>query len=155
VRESYEAIKKSDPAQADQFLATSRKIEAETEAQLQAMRSVPATDTGGTAPMEDAIETFRAQLAHMSPDERARPAYYVHPDESADGPFASGLVPDGTPDAIQLVAVNPQLVDRSRPPEEIQLITVYTNFGGSWVSNQRLQEFLKTVDWSRVASFVR
>ena len=154
VRESYEAIKKTDPAQADQFLEMSRRIEAETGAQLQAMQSVH-TDPGGTKPMEDALDTFRAQLAQMSVGERAMPAYYIHPDESRDGPFASGLVPGGTPDAIQLVAVNPQLVDRRRPPEEIQLITVFTHFGGSWVSNQRVEEFLNTVRWSRVASFLR
>jgi hypothetical protein len=154
IRDSYEAMKKTDAAQAEQFLEMSERMDAATGEQLKAMRTT-SVDTGGLRPMEAAIETFKEEIARMSEEDRELPAYYVHPDESRDGPFGSGLVPEGTPDAIQLVAVNPELVDRSRPPEEIQLITVSPIFDGSRVSNARLDEFLRTVQWSRVASFVR
>lgn len=154
IRDSYEAIRRTDPAQAEQFLQMSQKIEAETGAQLQRMGAAPA-DPSGTKPLQTSLESLREQLEGLSAEERALPAFYIRPDESRDGAFASGLVSEGTPGSIQLVAVNPQLVDRRRPPQEIQLITVTPLLDGSRVSNQRVIEFIHSVDWSRVASFLR
>jgi hypothetical protein len=150
--ETYQALKKMDPVKAEEFRRMNEQMEAGIEAQLQAVR-MPADDLGMLRTFETTTARLRDELASMSPRERASQGLWMKPED--DDLLGSGLVPAGTPGAVELVALNPKLVDRTRPPEEIQLITVETNFDGSRVSNARLQEFLETVDWRRVASFLR
>ena len=151
VEESYLAIRKMDPAKAEEFRQLSDRMEAEAEARFKAEQ--PTDDFTPLPQLEASTASLREELARMSAAERASQAQWANP--ANEDLLGSGLVPPGRPDAPGLVALNPQLVDRSRPPEEIQVISVTSALGGSWVSNEAVQEFMHSVDWSRVAPFVR
>jgi hypothetical protein len=85
--------------------------------------------------------------------ERASQAVFKPSD--AQDPLGSGLVPDHTPYASHLVALNPAMIDQSQPPETIQVISITTATTNSWISDEAAYRFLRTVDWNRVASVLR
>jgi hypothetical protein len=114
------------------------------------------------------VESLRAELARLTPTERASWAWYKR---DPNGPPAqSGLVPPNTRDARRLVTANPDYFNRSLPRTEIQLITVSlcSNLSGDWrdvmagapaysrgASQRMAYEFLITADWNRVAQLIK
>jgi hypothetical protein len=107
------------------------------------------------------LEPLRAELARLSPAERASPAWYKFDGEKWK---ESGLVAPNTPNSRQLVTANPEYFDRSLPRTAIQVITVVLEceFPVDWmhlegenhVSPRRAYEFLTTADWARVAKLI-
>jgi len=130
--------------------AAAAKEAATAKSQAGARQEVPDTDRTLIAPLRD-------ELARMTPAERASAAWYLKP---ADG--RSGLVPAGTPNARELVTLNVDYFDRSRPRSDIQLIVVMYNgqftpqvLPNSGTAAIRLDEFIQTADWKRIAAFVQ
>lgn len=151
VEQSYQAMKRVDAAKAEEFRRLSEQMEAEGEIQLKS--APPVDDSNPLAALQASAATIRAELERMSPEDRASQAYWARPPD--DDPLGSGLVPAGTHDAPPLVAVNPALLDQSRPPEEVQVISVTSSYDGSWLVDKRVYDFLRSVDWNRVATFIR
>jgi hypothetical protein len=104
-----------------------------------------------------AAEELRAELAALTAEQRALPAWYLPP----RGP-GSGLVPPGTPEARAVVTENPAYFDPSLPRTALQLLAVDLVYyappleppGSELLANRRLWEFSNTVDWKRVAALV-
>jgi hypothetical protein len=151
IQEGYEALKETDPAQAEEFLRKSKQAEAEVEARLRAETPVASSDA--TPHLESSIAAIREELSRLSPMERVSQAVFKRPEEQ--DVLGSGLVPDHTPHALPLVSLNPALIDGSQPPEMIQVISVSSQYRGSNITNEAAYRFLRTVDWNRVASFLR
>ena len=104
------------------------------------------------------IDPLRSQLQTLNAEERASQAW-------VDRPFQP-LVPAGAGRSV--VVFNPDYFDRSRPRSDIQLIVVGLSIGGQKlddipppfeyatdVSRARLWEFVREVDWQRVAALVQ
>jgi hypothetical protein len=148
--DAYQQSKKIDPVKAEDLRAQFKKMEAEMEAGLKAKSAVVKPEAND--PYRAVGEGLRAELAGMTPKESASPAWYINPDDSG-----SGLVPPNTPHAQRLVTLNPGYFLRSRPSTDIQLISIRLYFEGlsqQNIGNQKLQEFLTTADWKRVAAFL-
>ena len=167
--EAYQALKKSDSAGAERYRAEMEKLEADTPAQLkeaQARCEVQRKQAAQQAPEQVApdriVEPLRAELARMTPAERASPAWY---DKESEGPDASGLVAPDAPRAEELVTTNPDFFDRSLPLSDLQVISVdiryhpavgpdHANLRQEDLINWRLYEFLTTTDWQRVVALL-
>ena len=106
------------------------------------------------------VGDLQAQLAAMSPAERASQAWVAVPGA------ISPLVPEGTKGARRVVVVNPDYFDRDRPRTDVQLVTV--RLEGipregpraalrecSDVSERRLWELVNQLDWRRIAAAVQ
>lgn len=162
VREqSYAAVKKMDPAKAEQFRKLSEDMEAGMEAKMKAMAPdvarIKADDDSHDRKM---IDSLRKELAGMSSAKRNSQAWRGRIDEKeflSRGGFHSELVPAGTADAGPLVAINPDFFDKSLPRSAIQVITVDLAPGGhseTFIGVQRLREMLATTDWNKVAGLL-
>jgi hypothetical protein len=145
------------------------KVEADTPAQLQeaqarceAEQKRAAQTTPEQVAPDRVLESLRAELARMTPAERASPAWY---DKLAEGPDASGLVAPHAPSAVELVTTNPDFFDRSRPRTDLQVISVDIEYGPTVGADHanlrrddlvdwRLYEFLTTTDWQRVTALL-
>ena len=167
--EAYQILKKSDPAGAERYRAEMEKMEADTPAQLQEAQArceAQQKQAAQHAPEQIApdriVEPLRAELARMTPAERASPAWY---DKESEGPDASGLVAPDAPRAEELVTTNPGFFDRSLPLSDLQVITVdvryhpavgpdHANLRQEDLINWRLYEFLTTTDWQRVVALL-
>jgi hypothetical protein len=106
------------------------------------------------------LERLRAELAGMTPEERASQAWTR---KAFDYP--STFVPANTKDARPVVMFNPDYFDLSRPRTDIQLITVFLEDVPEnlrkppltdWDSLGliRLWEFVNQVDWQRLADMI-
>ena len=148
--DAYQQAKKIDPVKAEALRAQFQKMEAGMEAGLKA--SSGSLQQEGPDSSETMYEELRSELAGMTPEVSAQPAWYRKPEDSG-----SGLVPPGTSQAERLVALNPVYFLRSRPATDLQLISVRFYFGATStqnIGNQKLQEFLTTADWKRIATFL-
>ncbi|MFL5343965.1 MAG: hypothetical protein ACJ8AT_04195 [Hyalangium sp.] len=76
-------------------------------------------------PVETRQKALEAELAGLSPAERAAPAYIPH-GGSANKDRASGLAPPGATDGTRIVTINPALFDPKKPKSAIQLIILGT-----------------------------
>jgi hypothetical protein len=150
--QTYKAIKARDPKQAEQFLQTMERMEVEMEAKLNVEAPKVRPDWTLLQRLRDDLAALRRELAAMSRDESAAQAWYGGSNSSL-----SGLVPAGSPKARPLVAQNPDFFDRSRPCTDIQLITVrfvWEGLSDEFIGKKRLEEFLQTNDWKRLASLM-
>ena len=165
--EAYQILKKSDPAGAERYRAEMEKLEADTPAQLKETQArceaqLAAQQTPEPVAPDRIVAPLRAELARMTPAERASPAWY---DKESEGPDASGLVAPDAPRAEELVTTNPNFFDRSLPLSDLQVITVdvryhpavgpdHANLHQEDLINWRLYEFLTTTDWQRVVALL-
>ena len=167
--EAYQALKKNDPAGAERYRAEMEKLEVDTPTQLkeaqarcEAQQKQAAQQTPGQAAPDRIVEPLRAELARMTPAERASPAWY---DKQSEGPDTSGLVAPDAPRAEELVTTNPDFFDRSLPLSDLQVISVdiryhpavgpdHANLRQEDLINWRLFEFLTTTDWQHVAALL-
>jgi hypothetical protein len=161
---AYQTLKQSNPVDAERFRADTEKQETEMPAGLKKNQALCEADRKWHAEhaADRVLETYRAELARMTPAELASPAWY---DSLAEGPDASGLVAPDAPRAVELVTTNPDFFDRSRPRTDFQVISVDTEYGptvGADHANLRqedlldwlMYEFLTTTDWQRVAELL-
>lgn len=109
-------------------------------------------------PMQLHLANLQAELAAMSPDERASQAWFHR---NADAQIGSDLVPAGQEEAKPLIAYNPEFFDPALPPTAWQIMTVRF----SWALHEhsatirhvgfaRLHQFAYDTDWSRTAPFL-
>jgi hypothetical protein len=153
----YQEWKKSDPADAERRRADNEKMEANMPGVLQAAAASCEASLKKAAAMEaEQTEALRAELARLTPPERASQAWYA----PGPGPGKSGLVTPTDPQAGALVALNPDFFDRSRPRTDFQIICVEVSSEPEFQLNKdevpfwRLEEFLTTTDWQRVAELL-
>jgi hypothetical protein len=148
--EACRQLQKSDPAKADELRAQFRKMEAAMEAGLKAAPA--AIKPEALEPLRERNQRLRAERAALTPAELEQPAWYLPPDA-----YSSGLVPANTLNAQRLVTLNPSLFASTRPATDIQFISVRFLLEGLSprnIGHQRLQAFLATADWQRVAAFI-
>jgi hypothetical protein len=166
---AYQTLKKTDPAVAEHFRARMEKMEADMPALLkqgiancEELRKQIAQRAAEPVAPDRVLESLRAELARMTPAERASPAWF---DSLAEGPGASGLVAPHAPRAVELVTTNPDFFDRSRPRTDFQVISVdieygprvgadHANLSQDDLPDWRMYEFLTTTDWQRVAALL-
>ena len=165
--QAYQTLKKTDPAAAEQFRARMEKMEADFPGQLkqgitncEELRKQAARRVGEPVAPDPDLERLRAELAGMTPAERASQAWTR---KAFDYP--STFVPANTKDARPVVMFNPDYFDLSRPRTDIQLITVFLENVPEnlrkppltdWDSLGlvRLWEFVNQVDWQQVAAMI-
>jgi hypothetical protein len=160
--ENYQKLKKTAPAEAERYRADMEKMEAEMPAQFKKIQATCEADRRQRAehPADPVLETYRAELAGMTPAERASQAWtrgaYDYP---------SPFVPANTKGARPVVRFNPDYFDLSRPRTDIQLITVLLeevpeNLAEppltDWDSLGliRLWQFVNQVDWQQLAAMI-
>jgi hypothetical protein len=161
---AYQTLKQSNPAEAERFRTSVDKTEADMPAGLKKNQALCEADRKWHAEhaADEVLERYRAELARMTPAERASPAWY---DKLAEGPEASGLVAPDAPRAVELVTTNPDFYDRSRPRTDFQVISVDIEYGPTVGADHanlcrddlpdwRMYEFLTTTDWQRVAALL-
>jgi hypothetical protein len=160
--ESYQSLKKTDPAEAERFRADHEKLEAEMPARYKEVQARCEADRKWRAehPTDPELERLRAELAGMTPAERTSRAWtrqafdYPHP-----------FVPANTKGARPVVRFNPDYFDLSRPRTDMQLITVLlenvpVNLAEppltDWDSLGlvRLWQFVNQVDWQQLAAMI-
>jgi hypothetical protein len=153
LRKVYEQTEK-DPAKREKLLQDALKLAAiMDEGMAKAVEDGPRQ----LGEMErQLLSRPREEFERMSPSERVSPAWYMGAPD-----FSSGLAPAGAPNAREVVTLNLNYFDMSRPRSDIQLISVTLNSqnenrsGPNFVTSAvRLDEFLATADWTRIASFV-
>ncbi len=155
---TYQAIKASSPARAEEFLRTSLKMEADIEAGLKA-RAPSTAMIGDPRQLErDLIASLRATLADMPPAERQAQAW-IRFRAPQEGEYYRPLVPAGTAEASPLVAFNPAFFDRSLPRTDWQLLTVRLLSDGryrspSFIGGIRLRQLVESADWPAVAALL-
>ena len=167
--ETYQAVKKTDPAGAERYRTDMEKLVADMTAQLKASQARCETQRKQAAQQapeqvtpDRTVKPLRAELARMTPAERASPAWY---DKESEGPDASGLVAPDAPRAEELVTTNPDFFDRSLPLSDMQVISVYiwyhpavgpdhANLRQEDLINWRLYEFLTTTDWQHIVTLL-
>jgi len=160
--ESYQRFKKTDPAEAERFRADMEKMEADMPAGLKKNQTLCEADRKWRAEhtADPELERLRAELAAMTPAERASQAWTR---KAFDYP--STFVPANTKDARPVVRFNPDYFDLSRPHTEIQLITVFLENVPEnlreppltdWDSLGlvRLWQFVNQVDWQGIADMI-
>jgi hypothetical protein len=160
--ESYQRLKKTNPAEAERFRADMEKMEADMPAGLKKNQALCEADRKWRAEhtADPELERLRAELAGMTPTERASQAWTK---KAFDYP--SPFVPANTKDARAVVRFNPDYFDLSRPRADIQLITVFLESVPEnlreppltdWDSLGlvRLWEFLNQVDWQQLAAMI-
>lgn len=166
---AYQNLKQSNPAAAEEFRARMEKLEADVPGQMkqgiancEELRKKMAQPAPEPVVQNRILETYRAELARMTPAERASPAWYDH---LAQGPDASGLVAAQAPRAVELVTTNPDFYDRSLPRTDFQVICVdieydpsvgagHANLTPDDLPDWRMYEFLTTTDWQRIAALL-
>jgi hypothetical protein len=157
------------PVSREDFIAASihaRELQIAQEAILEHRRNPKVSEQAYQAAQMSAdsrVQSLRAELARLSPVERASPAWYAKPEGKTD----SGLVAPGAPNARQLASTNPAYFDSSLPRSAIQLISVDvkwpTKMQVDWAhagessdpAVRGVHEFLATADWKRVAALIR
>ena len=155
---TYQQLKATSPAKAEEFLRTSLKMEEGMEAGLKsasASAASPAAD--GAKLYRDIIVALNAELAAMSPAERRSQAWRLQRVDNAADIYRSHLVPAGTEGARALISTNPDYFDRSRPRSDWQIVTVeldWRSHSFSFLAVRRLFEFLETADWRRAAALM-
>lgn len=90
-------------------------------AQRKVVTDMPARAARDDGVLRESSEQVRALLARLSPAERAAPAC-----QGVNGRKPAYLVPCSDPWADQVVTVNPGFLDRSLPPEAVQIVTAST-----------------------------
>jgi hypothetical protein len=143
-----------DPAKREKLLQDALKTAAIME---EGMAKAVADGPRQSAELERLLlSDLREEFQRLSPSERASPAWYLQTPE-----VPSGLAPAGAPNAREMVTINPNYFDMSRPRSDIQPISVTLNSqnearsGPNFVTSAvRLDEFLATADWTRIAAFV-
>jgi hypothetical protein len=154
----YQETKKTSPADAEKLRAEFKKREAEQRADLLSAQA-RCEEKRKQVPAEVAKENerFRAELARLTPAERASQAWY---NPRLDRYNSSGLLAPTAPNAGGLVAINPDFFDRSRPRTDFQIICVEVTSKPDFqlkkddIPYYTLQEFLTIMDWQRVAALL-
>jgi hypothetical protein len=91
-------------------------------------------------PYETKLKAFEAELAGLSPADRAAPAYLPRT-QNMDRP--SGLAPPGATDGTRIVTINPALFDPKKPKSAIQLIVLGTSMYNPRLFDQVVQQLDK------------
>jgi hypothetical protein len=102
----------------DQHEATKRAV---ANAQRKVVADAPAHAAKADGIQRELAEAARAQLAALSPAERAATACF-----GPNGRKPTYLAPCSDPWADRVVTINPDFLDRSLPPEAVQIITATT-----------------------------
>jgi hypothetical protein len=92
-------------------------------------------------PFETKQKALEAELAALTPAERAAPAYLPR---GTNKDRASGLAAQGSTDGTRIVTINPALFDPKKPKSEIQLIILGTTKYEPKVFDQVQQQLDKT-----------
>ena len=142
--ELFALIATSNPAQAAKTRADLEKADqAEGEKLKRADAFEREKGARDVATMKAIGDKYRAQLAAMTPAERASPAYV----EGYD------LVAAGTPDAVMFVRKNPAFYRARTSPLEPRAVLV--SLPGAYPHNRPQQaEFYKQLDWAAIKKMV-
>ncbi len=154
----YQDAKKLYPDRAEALRAQLLLTEAAAEKGARQSSEMLAKIRQTEDPMQLRLANLQAELAAMSPGERASQAWFQR---NADDLIMSDLVPAGQEKATALIAYNPDFFDPSLPPTAWQIMTVRF----SWARHEhsatmkhvgfaRLHQFAYDTDWSRAAPFL-
>ena len=143
--ELFAVIAASNPAQAAKTRADMEKADqAEGEKLKRADAFEREKQAKDIATMKAVGDTHRAELAAMTPAERASVAYVYNEDD---------LVPAGTPDAVTFVRRNPAFYRTRTSPLEPRAILV--SLPGAYTHNRPQQaELYKQLDWAAIKKIV-
>lgn len=142
--ETYALMAKIDPAQAAKSRADMEKLERDETESLKRADAYERTQVSKNLAGLTALgDKYRAQIAAMSPQERASAAFLVGDD----------LVPAGTPNAEALVRKNRDFYRSAGSPLQPRAILVrmpaaYTEF------RPQQQQLYKQLDWAAIKSMV-
>jgi hypothetical protein len=154
----YQDARKLYPDRAEALRTQLRLTEAAAEKGARQSSEMLAQIRQTEDPMQPRLANLQAELAAMSPDERASQAWFHR---NADAQIGSDLVPAGQEEARPLIAYNPEFFDPALPPTAWQIMTVRF----SWALHEhsatmmhvgfaRLHQFAYDTDWSRTAPFL-
>jgi hypothetical protein len=143
VQKTYEKMKKSHPAEAEQYLA-------DMKAQMPALEEQhrKRAERGDQLAAEKLTRILQAR-ASFTPEQLAAPMYY------GSGPL--NIARPGDPQAYALVKPDPDFPDRS-DPDRVQLITVYTSVSKDDPILERrdtMQRTRDTLEYARLEKFLR
>ncbi len=155
---TYQALKASSPARAEEFLRTSLDMDAKMDAGLKAAAPSVAMRGDPRTLARDIIQGLRGRLAQMPAAERGQQAWLARRSPQ-EGEYFRPLVPPGTADARPLVAFNPDFFDRTLPRTAWQLLTVHFLSDAQYrsttfIGGMRLRQFAETADWRAVAGLL-
>jgi hypothetical protein len=180
LRAACEALKQASPSAYSQCLEAIRKSQAQSDSVYRSMAADPRFDTEAASVDSEAnarIHALEAQLAAMSPAERARPAV-VWLTGDHDGLPGTFLVRPADPEAAdsltaRVVVPNPDALDRTLPRTAPQIITVEmdgtpylpagyeSNLEAGALSEQEVKDIkrfrglLDGVDWAALRALLR
>jgi len=142
--EMVATVARTDPAAAAKLRTDLEKLERETPASL---KQLDAMSSGGGRNTVEAfskiVDGLRAQLAAMTPAERASPAFL------ASGEFR----PAGTPNANAIVRANPAFYRAHRSPVEPRAVLVILAGVYDPIKPQQRRMF-ETLDWAAIKRLV-
>jgi hypothetical protein len=142
--ELFALIAQANPAQAAKTRADMEKAEQVEAEKLKRAEAFEREQKAKAIATAKAIgDNYRAQLAAMSPAERASVAYE----------YNDRLVPAGTPDAVTFVRKNPAFYRTRTSPLEPRAVLV--SLPGAYIHNRPQQaEFYKQLDWAAIKKLV-
>ena len=153
MQKGYAEMKQSNPEYAEKiranFFETEKRVEETMRKTAERQKAAPprydARLAAERSREEKCIRDLEGELARLSPDERAAPAYVstriFDSKQSSPGRDCSCIVDADFPDARRLVTENPDYYDKDLPPSAIQLILV----------DFRLSELTSGRRWHRAA----
>ena len=142
--EMVATVARIDPSQAAKVRADLEKGERDT---AESMKKMDAIEREGirkvTSLNSSTAANLRAQLAAMTPQERASPA------------FAAGdeLRPAGSPNATAVIRANPAFYRTRRSPFEPRAVLVHLEYGYSALSPQK-RAMYEMLDWAAIKRLV-
>jgi hypothetical protein len=131
----------TDPAQAARLRKDYEKLERETAEEFKKSEA-QAREVGAKIALPG--DRFRAQIAAMSPQERASPAWVFGTQE---------LVPAGTPHAMMVVRANPAFYRARRSPFEPRAVLVHLSVGWNEIMPM-YQQMYRQLDWAALKQLV-
>ena len=153
MQKSYAEMKQSNAEYAEKiranFFETEKRVEEALRETAERQKAAPprydARLAAERSREEKCIRNLEGELTHLSPAERAAPAYIstriFDSKQSSPGRDCSCIVDADFPDARRLVTENPDYYDKNLPPSAIQLILV----------DFRLSELPSGIRWHRAA----
>ena len=153
MQEAIRQLRQMDPEAAAelerQFIAMKRELDRQRPAlEKEADLAVSALGAG----VLDQLAKLEAELASMSPGERASPAYVA----GADASPISLLSSQGAEGARALVEANVAYLDAETPPEKVQLLVVELGSSANHPPEETIiAQLRRDVDWTTFWNWVR
>lgn len=135
--ETVAVVAASNPGQAEQLRKDLEKAERDNTELLRQRQAE------GNPALRSVLDGYRAQIAAMTPAERASPAWVHGPD----------LVPAGSPNAAAIVRMNPAFYRARRSPAEVRAILVHLQTPHVARKAQR-EQMVRDLDWAALKRLV-